>query len=70
MQEWALLEASKCIVYIRERHYFTQVCTFQKAIKNVEVKVDVQKGALGFKGKTYNIFVSFIQSMFSSIVVI
>ena len=25
------------------------MCTFKKAIKNVEVKVDVQKGALGFK---------------------
>ena len=38
------------IVYIRGRHYFPLVCTFKKDIKNVEVKVIVQKGPLGFRG--------------------
>ena len=27
---------------------FSLVCKFKKIVKNVEVKVDVQKGALGF----------------------
>ena len=39
------------IIYIRERYYFSLVCTFNKAIKNFEVKVDVQKGALRFREK-------------------
>ena len=42
------------IIYIRERHYFSPMWTFQKAIKNVEVKVDVQKGALSLRRKTDN----------------
>ena len=37
------------------------MCTFRKAIKNFEVKVDVQKGALRFKGKFDNKCVGFIQ---------
>ena len=31
---------------IRERYYFSLVCTFRKTMKNFEVKVNVQKGAL------------------------
>ena len=58
------------ITYIRERHYFFLVCTFKKAIKNDEVKADVQKRALGFRENFDNKCVSFIQFMFSFIVVI
>jgi hypothetical protein len=36
------------IVYIRERYYFSLVCTF-KAIKNFEVKVDALKGTPRFR---------------------
>ena len=32
------------IVYIRVRDCFFLLCTFSKAIKNLEVKVDVEKG--------------------------
>ena len=32
-------------------YYFSLVCIIRKASKNVEVKVDVQKGALGFRVK-------------------
>ena len=39
------------IICIRERYYFSLLCKFIKAIKNVEVKVDVQEGSLGFRGK-------------------
>ena len=47
------------IVYIRERYCFSLVCTFKKVIKNFEVKVDVQKGPLRFKGKlTLDVVVS------------
>jgi hypothetical protein len=34
------------IYYIRERYYFSLVCGFEKAVKNIGVKVHVQKGAL------------------------
>jgi hypothetical protein len=34
------------IIYIRERYYFSLEYTYNNVIKNVEVKVDVQKGAL------------------------
>jgi hypothetical protein len=37
------LEALVYIAYIREMHYFFQVCTSKKATNNVEVKVDVQQ---------------------------
>ena len=42
MQEGVLFEALAYIVYIRERYNFPLVCTLKKAIKNFEVKVDVQ----------------------------
>ena len=64
VQEGVLFETLVYIVYIRERYYFSLVCTFKKAIKNVEVKVDVQKGPLGFRRKAENTFVSFIQFTF------
>ena len=35
------------------------MCTFEKAITNVEVKVDVQKGALGFRDNIDNRCTSF-----------
>ena len=41
-----------------------------KTIKNFEVEVDVQKGALRFGGKIDNRCVSLIQCMSSSIVII
>ena len=41
-----LFESLVCIVYIRERCYFSLVCTYTKAIKNYEVKIDVQKETL------------------------
>ena len=40
-------EALVCIIYIRERHYFSLVCTSRKVIDFFEVNVDVQKGPLG-----------------------
>ena len=58
------------IVFIRERCYFSQVCTFEKAIKNAKVKVVVQKWAVGFKEKIDNRCDSSIRFTFSSIVVI
>ena len=39
------------IVYIRERGYFSLVRMFKKDINNVEVKVDVQTWAHGFRKK-------------------
>ena len=43
-----------------ERCYCSLVCTFKKVIKNVEVKVDVQKGTLGRRENlTINMLVSF-----------
>ena len=42
-------EALAYKVNIRERFlFFSLVCAFKKAIKNFEVNVDVQKGALKF----------------------
>ena len=45
MQTWEGVEfkAFAYIVYIRERYYFSLVFTFEKAIKNLEVMVDIQK---------------------------
>jgi hypothetical protein len=45
MQMWKVVEfkAFAYIVYIRERYYFSLVSTFEKAIKNVEVTIDIQK---------------------------
>ena len=43
-----IFEALAYIVYIREKVYFSLVCTFKKNIKNVKVNLDVQKGTLGF----------------------
>lgn len=56
------------IVYMREGYYFSLVCTSRKAIIIFEVKVDVQKGALRFRGKFDKRFVTFVHFMFSSIV--
>ena len=54
-----LFEALTYIGYVRERYCFSIVCTSIKAsIKFVEVKVDVQNGALGFTKKlTANVLV-------------
>ena len=46
-----LVEALAYITYVWIRYYFSLVCAFKEPIKKVEVKVDVQKGALGFRGK-------------------
>ena len=46
------------------------MCTFKKATKNVEVKVDVQKGGPWLQGKFDNKCASSVQFTFSSIVVI
>ena len=63
----------KCTYYTQERgvifKFFFLVCTFKNAIMNVDVKVDVQKGALGFR-EIDNICASSIQFRFSFIVVI
>ena len=52
------------MVYTRERFFLKNilrvVCTFKKAFKNVEIKVDVQKGALGFREIFGNRCVGFI----------
>jgi hypothetical protein len=46
-------------VYIRERYYFSLVRTFKEAIDNIELKVDIQKGAFRFRGKfTLDVLVS------------
>ena len=34
---------------MRERYHFALKCTLKKVIKNVEVKVDIQKGAIGLR---------------------
>ena len=49
---------------------FSLVCTFRKAIKNFEVKVNVQKWDLRFRARLENRCVSFIQFMFSYVIVI
>ena len=47
------------IVYIKERYLFSLVCTFRKAIKNFEAKVNVQNMALRFREQfTMNMLVS------------
>ena len=47
------------IVFIRERHCVSKVCTITKAIKNVKVKVDVRKGAHGLERKlTMDVLIS------------
>ena len=62
-----MFEALIYIVYIRERYYCFLVCTFKEAIKNVKVKVDVQKGAVGFRENFDNRYVSPTQFRFPSI---
>jgi hypothetical protein len=51
-------------------YFLLLVCTFERDINNFEVKVDVRKGALRFRGKSNKRCVHFIQFMLSSIVVI
>jgi hypothetical protein len=48
VQEGVLFETLVCIVYIRERHHFSLVCTFEKATKKFNLKVDVQKASQRF----------------------
>jgi hypothetical protein len=55
---------------MREMYHCSLVCTYRKAFKNIKGKVDVQKGALGFKEKIDNKRASSIQFIFSFIVVI
>jgi hypothetical protein len=59
------------IVYIKERHLFSLVCTFRNAINKFEVKINVPNGALRFR-EFFTIYecASFIQFTFASIVVI
>ena len=45
------------------------MCTFRKVVKSVEVKVDVQKGALGLEDYFDNRCVGFIRFAISYIVV-
>lgn len=54
------------IVYIRDTHRFSLVCMFNKALKNLQVKEDVQWGALRFREKLDKRCASFIQYIFSS----
>ena len=63
-----LFEALKCLVNIREGFCSSLVCTFKKAMKNFESKVDVQKGAIRFREEIDNRYASFIQFTFSSII--
>ena len=56
------------IIYIRVRYCFSLVYTSKMAIKCYELKVDVQKGALRFRGKYDNRCVSFIHFKLSSII--
>jgi hypothetical protein len=49
-------------IYIRERHYFSLVCTFKMLTKDFEIKVDIQKAPPSYKGKIDNTcHVSFIR---------
>ena len=48
------------VVCIRERYSFSLVCIYKKAIKYFEVKVDVQRGPLGFRDFFDNKCVSYI----------
>lgn len=49
---------------------FSLVCTKKKTTKNVEVKVDAEKGALGFIENFDNRFAISMQFLLSSIVVL
>ena len=52
-------------IYIRERCSFSLVCTFNKAIKNFEVKkIIIQMGVLRFRKNKYDSFISFIIGVF------
>jgi hypothetical protein len=51
-------------------YYFSLVCTFRKAIKNVEVKIYVKKRVIGFREEIDNRCVSSMQLVFLSVVVI
>ena len=46
------------------------MCTFRKDVKNLEVKVDIQIGALRFNEEVDNKFVGYIQFINSFVVVI
>ena len=54
--EGIYFEASTFVVYMRKTYYLSLVRTSEKSIKDVEVKVNVQKGILGFKEK-FNVLV-------------
>ena len=64
-----LFKALEYILHIRERCYFSLVCIFKKFIKNLNPKVDVQKGTLKSREMFDNRCVSFIQFTFSFIIV-
>lgn len=51
-----------------ERNYISLVCKFKKASTDVEGKVDIQKGALGFRGRVDNRCVTFIHLTYMVIV--
>ena len=70
MYQGVLLKALAYIVYKRERNQFPIVCTFNKAINSFEVNIDSQKEARRFRETHGNSCASFIQVVFSSIVVI
>ena len=50
------------------RCYLSLVCIFKMAIKDVEAKIDVPKGVLGFREENDNRCVGFMQVMFLSII--
>jgi hypothetical protein len=49
------------IIYIRERYYFSPMCTFKKAIINFKVKVDV--GANEVIGANYTATTPFLKPL-------
>lgn len=51
MWKGILYKALPYIVYVRERYYYSLVSTFKEIIKTFSIKVDVQKGVLGFRDK-------------------
>ena len=57
------------IIYVQERYYFPQMCTFRKDVKKFEVKVGVQKGPLMFTEFFDNRCVSFIQFTLTIVVI-
>jgi hypothetical protein len=62
-REWKGYYLNAYTIYIRKWYYFSLVCTFKKAIKNHEVKVNVQKETLRFQFYlflTIDVLVSFI----------